>query len=282
MTMQRSAAGMLELPGARVAFEVAGTGPAVVLVHGFGLDMRMWDPQVGHLAGDFRVVRYDCRGFGSSGPFDPAVPYTHAGDLMALLDHLGIAVAVLAGLSFGGQVALQTALLAPARVRALVLLDAVLDGVPWDPASAAGLAEVARQVQAGGVKAGRAAWLAHPLFATARQRPELADQLAAMVSCYPGQHWLGQDPHQPDDPAPVDVLEQLAMPTLVLAGEHDVPGFLAMAGVLAGRIPGADYRRVAGAGHMVSMEQPAVVNDLLTRFLGRLRAQRHQLATDNW
>ncbi len=72
------------------------------------------------------------------------------------------------------------------------------------------------------------------------------------------------------------------MPTLVLAGEHDVPGFLAMAGVLAGRIPGADYRRVAGAGHMVSMEQPAVVNDLLTRFLACLRAQRHQLATDNW
>ena len=93
--------GVLALPGARLAYQVTGTGPAVVLVHGFGLDMRMWDPQARHLATRFQVVRYDARGFGASGPFDPAVSYTHAGDLLALLDHLGIGKAVLAGLSFG-------------------------------------------------------------------------------------------------------------------------------------------------------------------------------------
>jgi pimeloyl-ACP methyl ester carboxylesterase len=123
---------VLERPGARLVYEVAGDGPAVVLIHGFGLDMRMWDPQAGPLAARFRVVRYDCRGFGASGPLDPAVPYTHAGDLVALLDHLDIGDAVLAGLSFGGRVALQAALAAPDRVRGLALLDAVLDGVPWD------------------------------------------------------------------------------------------------------------------------------------------------------
>jgi Alpha/beta hydrolase family len=85
---------VLPLPGAGLVHEVTGDGPAVVLVHGFGLDMRMWEPQVGHLAARFRVVRYDCRGFGASGPFDPAVPYTHAGDLVALLDHLDIGEAV--------------------------------------------------------------------------------------------------------------------------------------------------------------------------------------------
>jgi pimeloyl-ACP methyl ester carboxylesterase len=72
-------AGVLVLPGARLAYEVTGAGAPVLLVHGFGLDMRMWDPQVEHLAGRFRVVRYDCRGFGASGPFDPAHGYTHAG-----------------------------------------------------------------------------------------------------------------------------------------------------------------------------------------------------------
>ena len=168
------ATAVLERPGARLVYEVTGEGPAVVLIHGFGLDMRMWDPQVGPLAARFRVVRYDCRGFGASGPFDPAVPYTHAGDLVALLDHLDIGGAVLAGLSFGGRVALQTALAAPDRVRGLALLDAVLDGVPWDPESARALDEVARRVQAGGVLAGREAWLAHPLFAAARERPDLA------------------------------------------------------------------------------------------------------------
>jgi pimeloyl-ACP methyl ester carboxylesterase len=258
---------MLARPGARLAYEVTGTGPVVVLVHGFGLDLRMWDPQAGALAGRFRVVRYDCRGFGASGPFDPGVPYTHAEDLLALLDHLGIADAALVGLSFGGRVVLQAALADPARVRGLALLGAVLDGVPWDPASDQALDEVARQVQAGGVLAGRAAWLAHPLFAAARQRPELAGQLAAMVAGYPGQHWLGLDPHRPADRKPIDVLEKVSGPVLVAVGQHDVPGFREMSAVLARRIPGAQYRVVPGAGHMINLEQPAVVNELLTRFL---------------
>ncbi|MGH3176165.1 MAG: alpha/beta fold hydrolase [Streptosporangiaceae bacterium] len=257
-----SVTAVLERPGARLVYEVSGDGPAVVLIHGFGLDMRMWDPQTGPLAARFRVVRYDCRGFGTSGPFDPGVPYTHAGDLVALLDHLGIADAVLAGLSFGGRVALQAALAAPDRVCGLALLDAVLDGVPWDPESARALDEVARQVQAGGVRAGREAWLAHPLFAAARERPDLAAALAAMVAGYPGQHWLGQDPHR-ETRRPIDVLEGIAVPVLVAVGERDVPGFREMSAVLARRIPGAAYRVVADAGHMVSMEQPAAINDLL-------------------
>ena len=270
MLTQQSTLAVLERPGGRLAYEAAGDGPAVVLVHGFGLDRRMWDLQAEHLAAWFRVVRYDCRGFGASGPFDPAVPYTHAGDLVALLDHLAIGDAVLAGLSFGGRVALQAALAAPARVRGLVLLDAVLDGVPWDPGSAAGLDEVARQIRAGGVPAGREAWLAHPLFAAARQRPDLASRLAAMVAGYPGQHWLGQDPHAPARPEPLDVLEHVTAPTLVAVGDHDVPCFREMSAVLARRIPGAQFRVIPGAGHLANLEQPAAVNDLLTGFLAGL------------
>jgi 3-oxoadipate enol-lactonase len=263
-------AGALPLAGAVLRYQVAGTGPAVVLVHGFGLDMRMWDRQFAALAGDFRVVRYDCRGFGTTGPFDPAVPYTHAADLVALLDHLELGKAALVGLSFGGRVALQTALAAPDRVLALALLDAVLDGVPWDSESQDGLAEVSRQVAAGGVAAGRTAWLAHPLFAAARQDPALAGQLSVMVADFPGQHWLGLDPHRPDDPRPLDVLEQVTVPALVAAGEHDVPGFLAMTETLARRLPAAEVVLVKDAGHMVNMEQPDVVNDMLTQFLRRV------------
>src|SRR5260370_9604659 len=125
----------LALPGARLVSERTGNGQVMVLVHGFGLDMRMWDAQVAPLAARFRGVRYDCRGFGASGPFDPAVPYTHADDLLALLDHLAIGDAVLVGLSFGGRVALQTALAAPAPARGPVLLGAVPDGGPRDPGS---------------------------------------------------------------------------------------------------------------------------------------------------
>ena len=262
--------GVLARPGGRLAYEAAGAGSAVVLVHGFGLDLRMWDLQVEALAENFRVVRYDCRGFGASGPLDPAVPYTHAEDLLALLDHLGIEGAALVGLSFGGRVALQTVLAAPTRVRGVALLGAVLDGVPWDPASQAGVKEVARQIKMTGMLAARAAWLAHPLFAAAREHPDLAARLASMVAGYPGQHWLGQDPHRPAAPEPIDALEQVTGPVLVAVGQHDVPCFREMSAVLAHRIPGADYHLVADAGHMINLEQPTAVNELLTRFLTRL------------
>jgi len=124
------------------------------------------------------------------------------------------------------------------------------------------LDDVARRVQEAGVRAGREAWLAHPLFAAARERPDLAAALAAMVAGYPGQHWLGQDPHR-ETRRPLDVLEGIAGPALVAVGERDVPGFREMSAVLARRIPGAAYHLLADAGHMVNMEQPAAINDLL-------------------
>jgi 3-oxoadipate enol-lactonase len=262
--------GVLALPGARLAYRVTGAGPVVVLVHGFGLDMRMWDPQARQLETQFRVVRFDCRGFGASGPFDPGVGYTHAGDLLALLDDLEIAQAALVGLSFGGRVVLQTALAAPDRVTGLALLDAVLDGVPWDPESAAAADLAARQARELGLLAGRAAWLAHPLFGAARRRPRLASELAKMVSGYPGQHWTGHDPHEQAGPDPIHVLEQLAVPVLVLAGEEDVPCFREMSAVLARRIPDAGYHVIPAAGHMINMEQPDAVNKRLVSFLAQL------------
>jgi 3-oxoadipate enol-lactonase len=121
---------------------------------------------------------------------------------------------------------------------------------------------------AGGVAAGREAWLAHPLFAAARQQPAVYASLAAMVADYPGQHWLGLDPHVPESPPCIDVLERLTMPALVVAGERDVPGFLAMTDILASRLPSAERVLVADAGHMVNMEQPAAVTALVLDFLG--------------
>jgi len=266
--MTAGSEGWLDRPGARLRYETAGPadGPVVVLLHGFGLDRRMWEPQAG-LAEQFLLVTYDLRGFGASAPMDPAVPYTHAEDLFALLDQLGVGAAALVGLSFGGLVAVQAAAQSPDRVRALVLMDTLLPGVRFDPECRAGFAEVDRQVTAGGVAAGQEAWLGHPLFAGVRRDPDLAARLAVMVSDYPGQHWLGQDPETASPRPPAEVLGGLTMPALVLAGEQDMPCFLEMTGILARDIPGAEHTLVPGAGHMVSMERPAEVNALLTGFL---------------
>jgi 3-oxoadipate enol-lactonase len=251
----------LDVPGGELYYEVEGAGIAVALVHGHALDTRMWDDQVPALVDLATVVRYDARGFGRSTRDDDA-PYSHADDLWHLLDHLGIDEAVLVGLSMGGRTVVEATLAAPHRVRAVVLLDALLEGVPWDPASEQSFKEIGRELRAGGLDAARAALLRHGFFAPAQRDPEVARRIAQMVGDYSGVNWTTPDPHLPHPPS-IELLETIATPTTVVFGELDVPCFVEMSEILADRIPDARRVTIPGAGHMVNMEAPEAVNALL-------------------
>ncbi len=100
-----------------------GDGPAVVLSHGFPMDSSMFEPQVAALAPEYRVISWDERGFGDTRATGPFTYWDSARDALGLLDHLGIERAVLGGMSQGGFVSLRAALLAPDRVRGLILID---------------------------------------------------------------------------------------------------------------------------------------------------------------
>src|SRR6202034_244861 len=100
-----------------------GDGPAVVFSHGYLMDSSMFDPQVAALAPEYRVITWDQRGFGGTRATGPFTYWDSADDVLALLDHLGVEQAVLAGMSQGGFISLRAALRAPQRVRALVLID---------------------------------------------------------------------------------------------------------------------------------------------------------------
>jgi 3-oxoadipate enol-lactonase len=103
--------------------DTGGGGEAVVFSHGYLMDSAMFDPQVAALAPEYRVLTWDQRGFGGSHATGEFSFWDSARDVVGLLDHLGIERAVLAGMSQGGFVSLRAALLAPERVRALVLID---------------------------------------------------------------------------------------------------------------------------------------------------------------
>jgi 3-oxoadipate enol-lactonase len=143
-----------------------------------------------------------------------------------------------------------------------VLLDAVVDGVPWDPESERGMQAISSGLSSGGLPAAKAAWLHHGFFTPAQRQPSVADQLAQMVADYSGVHWTEPDPRGPH-PETAALLPTLQTPTRVVVGELDVPCFLAMADAVAGAIPGARKVVVPDAGHMVNMEAPAIVNALL-------------------
>jgi pimeloyl-ACP methyl ester carboxylesterase len=251
----------LEVPGGELHFEVTGSGTPVVLVHGLALDTRMWDDQVPALEDVATVIRYDVRGFGRSSR-DEVTEYTHADDLWRLLDHVGHDRAVLVGLSMGGGIVLEAALAAPQRVISLVLLDAILHGVPWDPESERGMAAIGSALEDGGLAAAKAAWLAHGFFVPARANPEIAARLEQMVADYSGLTWTGLDPHGPH-PDSLALLETLTMSTAVVVGALDVPCFQEMAKILATRIPRAYRCLVPDVGHMVNMEAPHIVNGIV-------------------
>jgi 3-oxoadipate enol-lactonase len=255
--------GRIPVPGADLYFEVDGSGPAVVLVHGFSLDGRMWDEQIPALRDIATVIRYDARGFGRSSNPEPGVDYVPSADLVAVLDHLGIENAVLVGLSMGGFVALHTAVVAPSRVRGLVLLDALLDGIEWDAESDIAMENAATAMVKDGLAAGKRMWLQHPLFAAARRSDELASRLEIETELWTGFQWTHKDPRAPVRPSPYASLEQVAAPTTVVVGELDVPCFHVMAEELAGRIRGARLITIPDAGHMVNLEEPDLVNAVL-------------------
>ena len=108
---------MIAVNGTRLAYDDAGAGPAVVFSHAGIADRRMWDHQFDGLASDHRVIRYDWRGHGQSGA--AAGRHAHHRDLLALMDALGVEHAALVGCSMGGAYAVDVALAAPRRVRAL-------------------------------------------------------------------------------------------------------------------------------------------------------------------
>lgn len=246
-------------------YEEAGAGSAVILIHGFTLDTRMWDDQFPFLAQHYRVIRYDLRGFGRSTL--PDGPYSHVEDLRALLDHLGIGQASLVGLSKGGGVALDFALTYPQRVTALALLDTILGGHDWSAEGSARDALVWQEAATGGIPAAKASWLAHPLFAPAMRRSAVAARLSQIIGDYSGWHFVNANPEQGINPPAAEQLHALAMPTLALVGALDLPDFRAITTQIGRDAPQARTLVVPDAGHMANMEAPEAVNRALRTFL---------------
>lgn len=260
---------MVTVNGADLYYETAGSGQPLVLLHGFSLDRRMWDDQLAIFAEQYRVIRYDLRGFGRS-----AVPegrsYAHADDLKAMLEQLGIRGAHLVGLSLGGWVAVNFALAYPQSIRSLVLASPVLLGLEWSQAYLEATNPVWAAATQEGIEVGKALWLRTPLFAQAMAIPKAARRLSEIVGDYSGWHLVNSDPGRvvPDVLAR---LETIMAPTLVLAGEQDFSDFRRIADTLL-QIPGARKVVLPGIGHMLNMEDPPTFNHLVLTFLAEIQS----------
>lgn len=264
--------GFAHANGTRLYYETAGSGKPLVLIHGNTLDTRMWDEQWDVFAARYRVIRYDMRGFGRSS-MPAEADYSPAEDLKALLDYLDIDQAHVLGLSRGGAVALDYALMYPEKTLSLIFADAGLWDFPWThyPASVKAVREAGRT---SGIEAARAVWLDHPLFAPALEKPSVAGRLRAMITDYSGWHWQNDESLRLLDPPPIERLPTLKIPALVIVGERDLPDFRAIAVLLGEYVPGAEQIVLPGVGHLSNMEAPAVFNAAVLDFLSRAGAHQ--------
>ena len=253
--------------GGQLRYSTSGTGEPVVLIHGLGLDAAMWDAQWPALQQEFLAIRYDLRGFGASSI--PTGPYSHADDLLGLLEFLEARPAHVVGLSMGGRMALRFALDQPQAVKSLTLIDPALEGFPWSESWTRQMDPILAAAAKGDVRTARQLWLSHALFAPARRDPRVAAALSAMVERYSVWHWHSADLMRRSASPAIKCLAAVSCPTQVILGELDLPDFKEIAQRLAAEIPGATLHTIADTGHMANMEAPATVNDLL---LAHLRA----------
>lgn len=268
----------LEHNGAALHVETDGSSsdPAVLLIHAGVATLRMWDTAVPWLARDHFVIRYDARGFGRT--TSDTSKFSNHEDALAVLDHFGVDAATVVGASRGGAIAINLAVAAPERVRALVTIGSGPGGFPEIELTAKeeSMFEEAEWLEQ------RGRWeeenrLSVRLWTIGPERDE-ADLDPAFVSLAyelnaANLPLAGAELHPvPLDPPAYSRVAGIATPTLVLTGDHDVSEADVQADYLVATIPGAERHRFADAAHLPSVECP----DEFERVLGEWM-QRHAL-----
>ena len=264
--------------GVSLALDVAGSGPAVLFIHGYPLDRTLWRHQVEHLSG-YRRIAPDLRGMGRSDAPDLGYSMgTYADDLGALLDALGVDEAVLCGISMGGYIALECVRRWRRRICGLVLMDTRAEAD--SPEGRKGRDAAAAAARDGGTAAVAEAMLPK-LFAGETESAVGAPwkQVEAMVRGTEVPGIVGALSAMRDRADSTPLLPSLGeLPVLVVSGEHDRIIPAAQARALAESIPGAELQVIGGAGHLPPVERPAETTDIVREFLEDVYGPVHDRA----
>jgi pimeloyl-ACP methyl ester carboxylesterase len=263
-------AGIVEVEGAQLWYEVAGAGPWLVMLHGHLLDSGQWDDQFASFADGYRVVRYDARGFGRSS--DPAGPFSYSEDLFGLMRALGIDRAFLMGCSGGGSTIVDFALAHPDMTRALVLVGSGVAGFRYTGAPLPEMTAFQEARERGDVDAAVELGLristdgarsAEQVDARARERTrEMMTRLFRRGN-------PAVDVRRVEPPA-ASRLAELRVPVLAIVGDQDLAALHDIADLVAAEAPAGRKVVMADAGHHPNMEHPAEFDELVRTFLAHL------------
>jgi len=254
--------------GVEIHYEVHGSGPTLLLTHGYSSTSQMWQGQVEALSKHHQLVLWDMRGHGRSDYPDDASAYSEAltvADMAALLDAAGAESAIVGGLSLGGYMSLAFYRAHPQRVRALLIIDTG-PGFKKDDAREAWnkrADETADRFEREGLNV---------LKSASRERSSVSHRDASGLA-RAARGMLTQR-----DARVIELLPTIKVPSLVVVGADDTP-FLAASDYMAAKIPGAKKAVIPAAGHAANIDQPQAFIDALLPFLDSLDVRTTQTKT---
>ena len=252
----------LNRDGVNIHYEVHGSGPPLLLTHGYSSTSAMWQGQIEALSKQHKLILWDMRGHGQSDYPDDAAAYSEAltvGDMAALLDKAGAGSAIVGGLSLGGYMSLAFYRAHPERVRALLIIDTG-PGFKKDEARDAWnkrAHETGDRFEREGLEV---------LKSASRERSSVVHR-DALGLARAARGMLTQR-----DAAVIETLPHIKVPSLVVVGADDTP-FLAASDYMAAKIPGAQKVVIPAAGHAANIDQPQAFIDAVLPFLDSLPRQ---------
>ena len=256
----------------QIAYSDHGMGLPVIFLHAFPLNRTMWDGEIAALLAEqrYRLVSLDWRGLGESEiPNEISTMELLAGDVAALMDHLGIEKAVLCGLSMGGYVAFACLRQNVQRIAGLILADT--RPAADTPEAQANRENMARLAETQGTTAIADLQLPRLISNYTRQHdPQVESRIRRMIEAAtpPGIAAAARGMGQRSDSN--DLLASISCPVLVIVGEQDSLTSPAEVKTYAGRIPGAQFVTIPHAGHLSNLEQPAIFLATISSFLRSL------------
>lgn len=261
--------GNAKVNNASLYYETKGTGTPIIFIHGFACDLRNWDDQFEFFSKDYKVVRYDMRGFGKSSSPD-TIKYSHSDDLYALIEYLEIDKAILVGHSLGGYTAIDFAFKYPQMVKALILAEGgayVKSAIRkhGEVFKILGTAiDIARKE---GIVKGKDAWLGMEILDSAIKNPHSAEKLKLMTSDYSGWHWVNKDPRRSPKMIDEEELKEITHPTLLLVGELSRWEYHDLMEIHHANIPNSNLSLIKSSSHMLNLENPHQFNREIKSFL---------------
>lgn len=232
-----------------INYTITGEGDPIVLIHGFGLDSRIWQKQVEELSKTNKVITYDLRGFGKSSI--PTQRYSHSEDLNELLKELNIQNPIIVGHSFGGEIAGEYALKFPNEVNSLVLISPSLRGVKPNSEF-----EIYRELgKAKDIEGLRKRILEKPTFKDFPEGSEEMELIKEIVNDYSGFHFTEEDPREHIEGN--QEIMNIQCPVDILIGERDEEVQKEVAMKFKDEI-GLDAKVIPDCGHIGILYKPEV------------------------